>query len=275
MKIKEIMTSDVVSVSPSTSISEVADLIFANRFHGVPVAEKGKLVGLVTEDDFFLKNYDEMYLPAYIRFLEGNKSIDKLPEDIKNKIEKLLGIKAKDIMTTNCITVAPEMDVEELMGKIKETKFTTFPVVDERGNIIGIVTLSDVLGTVRRGSIEMKKAFKGKFRNKEAEELAKELDILWKEKLVLMSKKNVRTWKGIAFISIISFIGLAFLVWAFLSSKSSCQIDQPNIYSLECQKFDYSDWSACQTNGMQTREAIKKLPRGCRGGVPELARKCQ
>jgi len=42
----------------------------------------------------------------------------------------------------------------------------------------------------------------------EAEELAKELDFLWKEKLVLVSKKNVGTWKGMVIVSIISAIGL-------------------------------------------------------------------
>jgi hypothetical protein len=131
------------------------------------------------------------------------------------------------------------------------------------------------LGTVRKGSIEMKKAFKGKFRNKEAEELAKELDILWQEKLVLMSRKNVRTWKGIAFISIISAISLALLSWAFISTKNSCSNDQPNVYNLDCQKFTYSDWSACRANGTQIRTILERLPQGCEGGMPDLVRPCQ
>ena len=85
------MVTDVISVSPRTPISEVADLLFNNRFHGVPVVEKGKVAGIITEDDFFLKNYDEMYLPSYLRFLKENKSVDNLPDDIKDKIEDFKG----------------------------------------------------------------------------------------------------------------------------------------------------------------------------------------
>lgn len=222
MKIKDIMVANVISVSPETPVSEVADILFNNRFHGLPVIEKEKVIGIITEDDFFLKNYDEMFLPSYIRFLKENKTVENLPDDIREKIEKLLGTKARDIMTADCLTADSEMDATELMRLVKETNFTSFPVVDGQNNIRGIVTLSDVLGTVRSGSVEMKKAFKGKFKNKAAEELSRELDILWKEKLVILSKKQIRTWKGLIFISIISALGLVALFYVIMSSKNSC-----------------------------------------------------
>ena len=208
MKIKDIMTTNIISADPEMAVSKVADILFTNRFHGLPIVENKKLVGIITEDDFFLKNYDKIYLPSYLRFIEENKSTDNLPSNIKNKIEKLLEIKVKDIMTTDCITVNPDMEISDFMDLVRKIKFTTFPVIDAENNLIGIVALSDVLGTVRKGSIQMKKAFKGKFKSMEAEELAKELDFLWKEKLVLVSKKNVGTWKGMVIVSIISAIGL-------------------------------------------------------------------
>ncbi|KKP79812.1 MAG: hypothetical protein A2271_02430 [Candidatus Moranbacteria bacterium RIFOXYA12_FULL_35_19] len=218
MKIKDIMIRDVIAVDPETTVSRVADILFTNRFHGLPIVENGKLAGIITEDDFFLKNYDEIYLPSYLRFIEENKSADNLPPEIKDKIEKLLGFKVKDIMTTDCVTVKQDMDISDFMNLVRETKFTTFPVTDMENNLVGIVALSDVLGTVREGSIQMKKAFKGKFKSMEAEELAKELDFLWKEKLVLVSKKNVSTWKGIALVSIISTIGLLICISFILSN---------------------------------------------------------
>lgn len=269
------MVTDVISVSPRTPISEVANILFTNRFHGLPVVEKGKLIGIITEDDFFLKNYDEMYLPSYIRFLKENKEVDKLPDDIKDKIEKLLGTKAEDIMTTNCLTANAEMEIEDLMKVVRETKFTTFPVTDSENNLKGIVTLSDILGTVRQGSVEMKKAFKGKFKSKKAEEIAKEIDILWKEKLIIVSKKRIRTWKGIAFISLIAATGLGLFAYVIMISRNSCEIEQKNIYPIECQRFSYFDWSACKTDGTQTREISEKLPKNCTGGAPDVVRRCQ
>jgi CBS domain-containing protein len=275
MKIRDIMVADTISVSPEVPISEVADILFSNRFHGLPVVEKEKVVGIITEDDFFLKNYDEIYLPSYNRFLKENKSVANLPEDIKDKIEKILGTKAKDIMTADCLTVDPEMDVAELMRLVKETKFTTFPVVDGENNIRGIVTLSDVLGTVKSGSIEMKKAFNGKFKNKAVAELVKEVDVLWKEKLVIMSKKQVRTWKGLVFISTIAAIGFAALFYVITSSRNNCEIEQKDVYPINCQRFSYSDWGACEADGTQSREISERFPKDCAGGLPEVVRRCQ
>ncbi|PIP24258.1 MAG: hypothetical protein COX35_01715, partial [Candidatus Nealsonbacteria bacterium CG23_combo_of_CG06-09_8_20_14_all_37_18] len=128
MKIKDIMTTNIISADPEMAVSKVADILFTNRFHGLPIVENKKLVGIITEDDFFLKNYDKIYLPSYLRFIEENKSTDNLPSDIKNKIEKLLEIKVKDIMTTDCITVNPDMEISDFMDLVRKTKFTTFPV---------------------------------------------------------------------------------------------------------------------------------------------------
>jgi CBS domain-containing protein len=251
----------------------VADIIFQNRFHGVPVVEDNKILGIITEDDFFLKNYDDLYLPAYIKFIKENKLTDNLPEEIKVKIGKLLSAKAKDLMSIECLTVSPDMEVSELMETIKETKFTTFPVTDYEKNIVGIVTLSDVLGTVKEGSREMKKAFRRELKEREIEGVARELDSFWKDKLILISKKRVKTWKGIIFIAVIAAAGIALLFAAGISSKTSC--DTKNFYPMECQKFTYSDWNACDSNGTQSREVIEKMPKNCEGGLtPELLRKC-
>lgn len=275
MKIKDIMVSDVVSVNPRASVSRVAEILFDNRFHALPVTENGRLVGIVTEDDFFLKNYADLYLPSYLRFLEEKGRHANLPEEIREKIEKLLGMKAKDIMTAGCVVAKPEMEVQELMKIISETKFTTFPVTGEEQRIIGIVTLSDILGTVRNGAVEMHRAFRGKFKNQEAEKLAAEIDLLWKEKMLLVSRKHVRTWKGILFIALLSAVGLVLLSYAaFLSRKSCGGSDQPDFYPLECQRFRYSAWSACNAEGVQTRTVIEKLPARCTGGAPELVQNC-
>lgn len=271
MKIRDIMTTDVVSVSPDASISNVADLIFENRFHGLPVTEGKKVVGIITEDDFFLKNYDDLYLPAYIRFTKENKVVGNLPPDVKEKIGKLLAARAKDLMTSAPVTVSPEMDVPELMELIKKTKFVTFPVTDENKDLIGIITLADILGTVRKGSAEMKRAMKGE---KEIEGLAKDLDTFWKDEFVLVSKRRVRTWKGVSFIAAVAAIGVIILLAINANFKGNSD-NNSNFSPLECQKFTYSDWSACRTDGTQSRQIIDRLPKDCQGGVPEIIRSCQ
>lgn len=276
MQVKDIMIADVLSVGPGMSLSEVSDIIFQNNFHGVPVVEGKKVIGIITENDFFLKNYDDLFLPSYMKFIKENKIAGNLPPDIKEKIKQLLNARAKDLMTKDCITVSPEMETSDLMNMIKKTKFNTFPVTDSEKNLIGIVTLADILGTVKHGSIEMRRAMKKSGDARGIEEIAKEIDSYWKDKFVLISRKKVSTWKGGTLIlALVAAIAVAYVVLNS-GSKDSCGIGDRDTLPIECSKFSYTDWGACQANGVQTRQVIEKLPQGCEGGAfPDLTQKCQ
>lgn len=149
MKVKEIMTKDVVYVTPDTSIASVAKVLFENRFHGVPVIEAEKIIGIITEDDFFTKDSRNLFLPSYINFLQETHIADALTNEKQEKLRKLMDSKARDIMSENCVTILESMDVRDLLNFFRETRFTTLPVVDEKDNLVGIVTLADILGLVK------------------------------------------------------------------------------------------------------------------------------
>ena len=53
LPIHDVMTHDVVTVSPDTSIGEVAQQLLDHRIGGVPVIEQGRIVGVITESDLF------------------------------------------------------------------------------------------------------------------------------------------------------------------------------------------------------------------------------
>lgn len=274
MKIKDIMISDVISVRSGDSVTEVADILFKNGFHGLPVLENDKVAGIITEDDFFLKNFDDLFLPSYIRFIKENKIAGNIPFDIKEKIQKLLNAKAADIMTIDCLTVTPDMDAADLMNMIRKTKYTTFPVVDYGKKILGIVTLSDILGTVKRGSKEMERAMKKNGRANELSKIAGELSAVWSDKLVIMSKKKIRTWKGMVVVAAAAVLGAVLLAIVNANLNNNCGLENKTVYPLECQRFTYSDWSACQPDGTQVRGVLEKIPQNCEGRAPELVRPC-
>lgn len=145
MRIKEIMTADVVAVSPETKITEVAKILHENKFHGVPVVDKGKLVGVITETDFFIKGDNDIYLPAYIDFLKNIRQGGE-PEGEKEKnVAALMNATAKDIMTSECITLHPDSDVQAMFMLIKEGRIHSVPVVMENWDLVGIVTQADVI----------------------------------------------------------------------------------------------------------------------------------
>ena len=53
IKMAEIMTRDPVTVPPDYTVEETAEVLFENRISGVPVVDKGELVGIITKDDLF------------------------------------------------------------------------------------------------------------------------------------------------------------------------------------------------------------------------------
>lgn len=152
MKVEDIMTRDVVTVTPETKITGVADIMFKNRFHGVPVVREKKVIGIVTEGDFFTRDQRNVFLPSYISFLKESKVAGNLSKDDKGKVEKLLNAEVGEIMNENCVTILKDMSLHDLIEFFKETKYNTLPVTNENNDLVGIVTLADVIGLIKEVS---------------------------------------------------------------------------------------------------------------------------
>lgn len=123
MKIKYWMTKDPITVTPDTLAVEAQKIMKDNHIRRLPVVEKGRLVGIVT-----LRNLIEA-APSSANTL----SIHEL-----NYL--IMKIKIKDLMKKNVITVSPEDTVIDaiVLGTSKDVG--GFPVVDDKGNLVGIIT---------------------------------------------------------------------------------------------------------------------------------------
>ena len=126
MYVKDIMTMNVVTIPSSTSVSDAKKIMDAHKIRRLPVVDRGKLVGIVTERKL------EAYTPSKatslsvweIGYLLGNTTI-------------------KEIMEKNPVTVTPEMTVEEALATAQERKVGSLLVVERNGQLIGIVTTND------------------------------------------------------------------------------------------------------------------------------------
>jgi len=149
MKIKQIMTKKVKCVGPNVKVVEIAYILTKNRIHGIPVVDKGKVLGIITESDFFIKSLPNLYLPSYIDFLKKAKFAERITKKQKIKTNKLLESKAKDIMTNKCVTIKASANVNELINIFKTKHLFTLPVVDESDKIVGIITQADIIKLVK------------------------------------------------------------------------------------------------------------------------------
>ncbi|MCJ7833227.1 MAG: CBS and ACT domain-containing protein [Deltaproteobacteria bacterium] len=127
MKIKYWMTKDPITVTPDTLAIEAQNIMKENKIRRLPVVEKGKLVGIVT-----FRNLIEA-APSSATSL----SIYEL-----NYL--IMKMKVKDLMKKNVITVSPEDLVADAIALGMKHDIGGFPVLDNRGNLVGIVTETQI-----------------------------------------------------------------------------------------------------------------------------------
>ena len=143
---KDIMTTDVITISPETEIAQAAQLLLTNRINGVPVVnEAGELVGILCQSDLIIQQKN-IPIPSLFTLLDG--FIPLTPsKKIEKEVEKIAATTVEDAMTANPVTVNPDTGIEEVAAFMVEKNYHTLPVVDG-GKLVGIVGKEDVLRTL-------------------------------------------------------------------------------------------------------------------------------
>jgi acetoin utilization protein AcuB len=125
VKIKDIMTTNVVTIPSSTSITDAKRIMEAHRFTRLPVVDKGKLLGIVT-----VKRLEQVSpsMATSLSVWELAYILDKTT--------------VKEIMEKVVLTVSPDMNAEEAIEMAQSHKVGSLLVV-ENNQIVGIVTTND------------------------------------------------------------------------------------------------------------------------------------
>jgi len=146
LKVKDIMTKELITVSPETEIVQATKLLLENRINGVPVTnETGKLVGILCQSDLIAQQ-KKLPIPSFFTLLNG--LIPLISEkQIEKQVRKIAAITVAQAMTPNPVTVHSDMSIEEVAALMVDRSFHTIPVVDE-GKLVGIVGKEDMLRTL-------------------------------------------------------------------------------------------------------------------------------
>ena len=146
LKVKDIMTKEVKTVSPETEITKAAKLLLSERINGVPVVNKtGELVGILCQSDLIAQQ-KSIPIPSLFTLLDGYIPLT-LSKHLDKEVEKIAASKVAEAMTPNPVTVEPETDIERVAVLMVEKNYHTLPVVDG-GKLVGIVGKEDVLRTL-------------------------------------------------------------------------------------------------------------------------------
>ena len=150
IKVKDIMTKEVITVSPEAEIVYATKLLLENRINGVPVTnETGKLVGILCQSDLIAQQ-KKLPVPSFFSFLDGLITLTSMKQ-FEKEVQKIAAITVAQAMTPNPVAVRPDTDIEAVAALMVDNNFHTIPVVDE-GKLVGIVGKEDILRTLIPGS---------------------------------------------------------------------------------------------------------------------------
>jgi CBS domain-containing protein len=145
MRVRNVMTNLVLSVSPDDSLVDAARRMSRNNISGAPVVEGGKAVGVVSEVDLVRAT-----LPP-TRLDTGASLLDRITAIMRAKpITPTHALKIKDVMSHPAITISPDKSIREAAQTLHYRGVKRLPVVDKEDYVVGIVTRADLMRALMR-----------------------------------------------------------------------------------------------------------------------------
>lgn len=203
MLVKELMTTQVITVGPSATIQQVADVIHQYHFTGVPVVdERGRLLGVIMERDFITAD-SKLYLPTYIKMLEDLDFVQNDKKHLSKEAQAVISATAADVMNSNIVTAKADDTIEHLAELFATKRVNPIPVVDAEFKLAGVISRSDLIKLFAPKNIEVKREAPVRIVDVTAEKAIKQID----KHFALVSKVRASIW---------FLISIAFLVIGFV-----------------------------------------------------------
>jgi CBS domain-containing protein len=146
VKVRELMTREVVSVPPDTPLRRVAQLLLEHGISGVPVCDaNGTLLGVVTEADILRKELGVKLGGPLAWLADGSDVVE---------MQKAAARTAGEAMTSPPVTTSPWRTVAEAARLMLDRRVNRLPVV-AGGRLVGIVTRADLVRAFKRPDEEI------------------------------------------------------------------------------------------------------------------------
>jgi acetoin utilization protein AcuB len=117
VKVKELMTKEVITVAPNTTVAEAVHVMRDNEIRYLPITAQERLVGVVTDGDILFR--------AYLKKMDVERE------------------KIESVMTKRVITINPEADELEAIRLMGRNKIRRLPVV-KNDRLVGILSVTDL-----------------------------------------------------------------------------------------------------------------------------------
>jgi CBS domain-containing protein len=151
--VADLMNYDVVTVLPTTPLSQAIQILVDRQISGLPVVnDAGKLVGVISESDLMWREKG-LDRPPYIMFLDSVIYLQN-PAKHDRDLHKVLGQTVGEVMTSHAISITADATIPTAARIMHEKKIHRLPVVDTEDRPIGIITQGDIVKAIAASSDE-------------------------------------------------------------------------------------------------------------------------
>lgn len=153
MRVREIMTSSVITVGPDAPVADIARQLVEHRISALPVVDgEGRLLGIVSERDLLRRHEigTEGRHSRWVEFLMDDASLAR-------EYQKSHGARASDVMTRHLACIGEEASLSDLAELMEARKVKRVPVVSG-GRLVGIVSRADMVRALAKASTGEKPA---------------------------------------------------------------------------------------------------------------------
>jgi CBS domain-containing protein len=149
--VREVMTSDVVTLRADQSVAEAADVLAGKQIGAAPVVDdSGKIVGLLRDEDLIVSEA-RLHVPTVISFLGADLVLPSSLHRFEHELKKAAGSSVGDVMITEFHVAKPDDTLDGLAAEMHDRDVTHVPVVDG-DKLVGIVARGDLVRFLSRTS---------------------------------------------------------------------------------------------------------------------------
>jgi CBS domain-containing protein len=148
----DIMTRSVITVTPETSIKDLAGILTRNNISGAVVVDNDeKVIGVVTGSDLIFQN-KKLHIPAVVAILDSYFFLEK-PKKMGLEMQKIAGATVGDIFSQKVTAVQEDATIADIATIMSEQHIHTLPVLKD-DTLVGVIGKKDIIKTIAAGPAE-------------------------------------------------------------------------------------------------------------------------
>jgi len=144
LKARDIMTTEVFTVSADTDVDELAKKFVELNKNALPVVDAaGRLEGVVTQTDLVERD-KPLHIPTVISLFDWVLYVES-EKSFREEVERISARKVGEICARDVVTCDPETPVDKVAALMVDHKAHLVPVVDSNNRLLGVVARLDII----------------------------------------------------------------------------------------------------------------------------------